>query len=127
MSTLTTSYVKPQLDHRSINPENIQSLEIQRELKDLADKWILRDRIATSLMKPKWDKNILYYEGHMVPLGFSGDPMAEFVSKNGLNRGLKDQDDQIFFPNNLCKPVIDNQIGDYTKVNKSILVSQSKF
>lgn len=122
MEIFSSEYIDP----RKITLKNLNRPEVQSQLKAECDEKIDDSFKVVKKMVTTWDTNILYYEGHQLPPGFSGDPLAEFKAKNGLNTLRKDEnDDTIFITNNLVKKIIDRYVGQYTDTRKVINVTKS--
>jgi len=112
-------------DPRQISLKDLIRPEIQSQLKTDFDAKIDDSFKVVKKMLPTWDNDILYYEGHQVPPGFSGDIVAHFRAKNGLNALEKDDDDQMFVINNMCRKMIDRYTGQYTDAEKTISVNKA--
>lgn len=74
-----------------------------------------------------WDRNMLYYEGHQTPVGFTNNYLFEFVRKNWdklepTNIMKKGEDGKVFVVNNRINRWVDGIEGEYTSPEKKITV-----
>lgn len=110
------------IDCRNVNTRNYKHSAIQAFFRNLFEKWIERDKQNNSVISSTYDMLDLYREGFQIPIGFEGDPLAEFKRRNSSNRAYKDEMNFIFWSNNLIKTLSDKMKGEYTSVEEEIII-----
>lgn len=115
------------IDCRSIGTKNLKDRKIQDFLRDRFDRHIQSADAELKFMKPLYEKAALYFEGHQFKVG-SGlitEPMMEFAKNNGVGTDQlrKDDNNVVWYPDNIIKPAIDAIVGEYTDVEKAVSVT----
>lgn len=76
-----------------------------------------------------WRKNLEYYEGHQLPLGFSDNYISQFIDRNSSQLNFsqskfvkRDSKNTMYMIDNRIMDVVDGTLGEYTSVTKSTQV-----